>query len=58
MLENLEDLSAVVQTLNLHGVSREGRDLEYKIKVTYQDRTCLVMSRVEILEKLSVICSF
>lgn len=54
MLEDLEDLSAIVQTFNLHGVSREGHELNYKVKVTYKDRNCLVMSRVEILEKLPV----
>lgn len=46
-----ENLSAVVQILSLQGISSEGQKLNYKIKVTYADKTHFVVSRVDILEK-------
>jgi len=52
LLEIQKDLSDVVQILNLQGISSEGQKLSYKIKVTFRDRTHLVVSRVDILEKI------
>ena len=50
-METQGDLSAVAQILNLQGISSEGQKLSYKIKVTYGDRTHLVVNQVDILEK-------
>ena len=51
LMETQGDLSAVAQILNLQGISSEGQKLSYKIKVTYGDRTHLVVNQVDILEK-------
>jgi hypothetical protein len=51
-LETQEDFSAVVQILNVQGISSDGQKLSYKIKVTYKDKTHFVVSRVDILEKI------
>jgi hypothetical protein len=51
-LEIQEDLSAVAQILNLQGTSSEGQKLSYKVKVTFSDRTHLVVSRVDVLERI------
>ncbi len=52
LLELQEDLSPVCQILALQGISSEGHKLNYKIKVTYRDKTHLIVSRVDILEKI------
>jgi len=51
LMELQENLSPFAQILNLQGISSEGQKLNYNIKVTFSDRTHIVVSRVDILEK-------